>query len=58
MRVVGGQCRFGKRLGAFVTDVDADGPADSYGILEGERFNMVLPDNVFSKHARLLITFS
>ncbi|XP_060072589.1 regulating synaptic membrane exocytosis protein 1-like [Ylistrum balloti] len=40
MRVVGGQCRYGNSLGAFVTYIDNDGPADSYGIQEGDQVLM------------------
>ncbi|XP_021345230.1 regulating synaptic membrane exocytosis protein 2-like [Mizuhopecten yessoensis] len=58
MRVVGGQCRFGNRLGAFVTYVDTDGPADSYGILEGDQVLMwngkSLVDTTFEETKRIV----
>ncbi|XP_033737916.1 regulating synaptic membrane exocytosis protein 2-like [Pecten maximus] len=58
MRVVGGQCRYGKRLGAFVTYVDTDGPADSYGIVEGDQVLMwngkSLVDTTFEETKRIV----
>ncbi|XP_069127964.1 regulating synaptic membrane exocytosis protein 2-like isoform X2 [Argopecten irradians] len=58
MRVVGGQCRYGTRLGAFVTYVDTDGPADSYGIQEGDQVLMwngkSLVDTTFEETKRIV----